>query len=66
MSRPSLAEAIVEADAQRAGEQLTPPEQSKQAVQQELTSMKTMDNKDLSKYVSYALIAGGVLASFYG
>ena len=63
VSRPSLAEAIVEADAQRAGEQLT-PEQSKQAVQQELTSMKTMDNKDLSKYVSYALIAGGVLASF--
>ena len=63
VSRPSLAEAIVEADAQRAGEQLT-PEQSKQAVQQELTSMKTMGNKDLSKYVSYALIAGGVLASF--
>ena len=63
VSRPSLAEAIVEADAQRAGKQLT-PEQSKQAVQQELTSMKTMDNNDLSKYVSYALIAGGVLASF--
>lgn len=63
VSRPGLAEAIVDADAQRAGEQLT-PEQSKQAVQQELTSMKTMDNKELSKYVSYALIAGGVLASF--
>lgn len=63
VSRPGLAEAIVEADAQRAGEQLT-PEQSKQAVQQELVSMKTMDNKELSKYVSYALIAGGILASF--
>ena len=63
MSRPGLAEAIVDADAQRAGEQLT-PEQSKQAVQQELVSMKTMDNKELSKYVSYALIAGGILASF--
>src|SRR5690606_18338678 len=63
VSRPGLAEAIVDADAQRAGEQLT-PEQSKQAVQQELVSMKSMDNNELSKYVSYALIAGGVLASF--
>lgn len=63
VSRPKLAEAIVQADAQRADKTMT-PEQSKQAVQTEMMAMKTMDNNDLSRYVSYALVAGGVLASF--
>ncbi len=62
VSRPKLASAIVEADAQRAGKDLT-PDQTKSAVTQELTAMKTMDNKDLSRYVSYALMAAGVLAA---
>ncbi len=63
VTRPQLAREIVSADAQRAGKELT-PEQSKAAVAEELGVMKGMDNSDLSKYVSYALIAGGIAASF--
>jgi hypothetical protein len=63
VTRPQLAREIVSADAQRAGKELT-PEQSKAAVAEELGVMKGMDNNDLSKYVSYALIAGGIAASF--
>lgn len=62
VSRPQMAEAIVQADAQRAGKELNPA-QTKAAVTQELTAMKGMDNKDLSRYVSYALMAAGVLAA---
>ena len=63
VTRPQLAQEIVTADAARAGKQLT-PDQSKAAVTEELGMMKGMDNKDLSRYVSYALIAGGLAASF--
>lgn len=63
VTRPQLATEIVTADAARAGKELT-PEQHKAAVTEELGMMKGMDNKDLSKYVSYALIAGGLAASF--
>lgn len=62
VSRPKLAAAVVEADVQRSGKELT-PEQTKAAVTQELTAMKTMNNSDLSRYVSYALMAAGVLAA---
>lgn len=63
VSRPKAAEAVVQADAQRAGKVLT-PEQTKAAVAEELTSMKSMDNSEVSKYLSYALIAGGLIGSF--
>jgi len=64
VSRPKVAEAVVEADIARSGKQLT-PEARKRAVTAELTNMKSMDNGDLSKYISYALIAGGVLAVLF-
>lgn len=63
VSRPRIAQEIVQADAQRAGKELT-PEQTKKAVNQELSVMKGMDNGKLAEYASYALIAGGLLASF--
>lgn len=63
VTRPQLAQEIVSADAQRAGKELT-PDQTKAAVSEELGVMKSMDNADLSRYVSYALIAGGLAASF--
>lgn len=63
VSRPQLAEEVVKADLARKGETVT-PDQLKTLVQQESTEMRTMDNKDLSKYVSYALIAGGIAAAF--
>lgn len=63
VSRPQLAEEVVKADLARKGETAT-PDQLKTLVQQEATEMRTMDNKDLSKYVSYALIAGGIAAAF--
>jgi hypothetical protein len=59
-----LAEGVVQADAQRAGKELT-PEEHKSAVTAEIAAMKTMDKSDLSKYVSYALVAGGLLASVF-
>jgi DNA-binding TFAR19-related protein (PDSD5 family) len=63
VSRPKMAEAVVEADLARSGQKLT-PEATKAAVTQELGNMKSMDNEDLSRYISYALIAGGLIASF--
>lgn len=57
-----LAKGVVQADAQRSGAKMT-PEQEKAAVTDEVMAMKTMNNDDLSRYVSYALIAGGLLAS---
>lgn len=63
VSRPQLAEEVVKADLARKGETATPDE-LKSLVQQETTEMRTMDNKDLSKYISYALIAGGLVAAF--
>lgn len=62
VSRPKFAEAVVEADLARTGQQLT-PEATKKAVTQELTNMKSMDDADLSRYISYALMAGGILAA---
>lgn len=63
LTRPKAAEAVVQADAKRAGVELT-PEQTKVAVKEELTNMKGMDNSQLGKYLSYAAIAGGLIASF--
>ena len=63
VSRPQLAEEVVKADLARKGQTATPDE-LKELVQKETTEMRTMDNKDLSKYVSYALIAGGIAAAF--
>ncbi|KAB2363236.1 hypothetical protein F8B21_30875, partial [Escherichia coli] len=62
VSRPEMAQAVVEADAQREGVELKPQE-LKNRVNEELTQMRTMDNDDLSRYVSYALIGTGLLAS---
>lgn len=62
LSRPKAAEAVVKADVERSGEKIT-PEEFKSRVNQEVTSMKTMDDDQLSKYLSYALIAGGLIAS---
>lgn len=62
VSRPEMAKAVVDADAQRNGVELQPEERDK-AVQEELTQMRTMDDSDLSRYVSYALIGTGLLAS---
>ena len=63
LTRPQAAEAVVKADAQRAGVTLT-PDQTKAAVADELGSMKSMDNSQLGRYISYAAIAGGLIASF--
>lgn len=64
VSRPELAKAVVQADMQRKGVELKPKEMQA-AITQEAATMKTMDNDNLSKYVSYALIAGGLLASAF-
>lgn len=57
-----MAKAVVEADEQRAGTPMKSEEKA-QAVTAEIAAMKTMDKAQLSEYVSYALIAGGLLAS---
>lgn len=59
-----LATGIVQADAQRSGKELTPAEQQK-AVTAEIQTLKTMDKSDMAKYVSYALVAGGLLAAVF-
>lgn len=62
VSRPKFAQAVVEADLARTGQTMT-PEATQKAVTQELANMKSMDDADLSRYISYALMAGGVLAA---
>lgn len=62
VSRPEVAEAVVKADVQRSGKELNPG-QYKAAVAEELTNMKSMGNDDVARYISYALLAGGLLAS---
>lgn len=64
VTRSELAQEVVKSDAARAGKELT-PEQLKAATATELTAMKSMDNNDLGKYISYALIAGGALATVF-
>lgn len=64
VSRPELAAEIVKSDAQKSGTVLT-PDQFKKATAVELTNMKSMDNKDVSRYISYALMAAGVLATVF-
>lgn len=63
VSRPELAKEIVKSDIQRTGQELT-PKQFQARVAEETSAMKTMDNSDLSKYVSYALVAAGLIAAF--
>jgi formaldehyde-activating enzyme involved in methanogenesis len=62
LSRPKAAEAVVKADFAKQGIEPTPQE-FKSKVAEEAVAMKTMDNDQLSKYLSYALIAGGLVAS---
>lgn len=62
ISRPQAAQAVVQADAQKAGKELT-PEQNKQAVATELANMKSMDNSQVGKYLSYALVGLGLVGS---
>lgn len=62
LSRPKAAEEVVKADQQRTGNQYTPQE-FKARVAEETTAMKGMDDNQLSKYLSYALVAGGLIAS---
>lgn len=62
LSRPKAAEAVVQADLQRKGVKASPKE-VENLVKQESASMKNMDDDQLSKYLSYALIAGGLIAS---
>lgn len=57
-----LADGIVQADAKRAGVDLS-PEEHKSAVAEEVKALKTMDTSDMARYVSYALVAGGIIAS---
>lgn len=63
VSRPDLAEAVVKADMERSGEKAT-PDAVKAAVATELTQMRTMDNSDLARYVSYAIMGAGLIGSF--
>lgn len=62
LNRVDAAWAVVQADIQRSGEQLT-PKQMEARVAEESTAMKSMDNDQLSRYLSYALVAGGLIAS---
>ena len=62
LSRPQAAEAVVEADIARTGETLT-PDQKKARVAQESQAMRGMSNDDLSRYISYAMVGAGLLAS---
>ena len=64
VSRPEFAEQIVKSDAQKAGVTLT-PEQIKKSTAVELTNMKSMSNDDVARYISYALMAAGVLATVF-
>lgn len=58
-----LAQGIVQADAQRSGNTSMTPEQTAKAVTAEVATLKSMEPSDMARYVSYALIAGGLLAS---
>lgn len=62
VSRSELAEAVADADAQRNGVELK-PEERKAKVAEELTQMRTMGNDDLAKYVSWAIMGVGLVAS---
>ena len=62
VSVSKLAEGLVQADAQRKGTTLA-PEEAKKAQIAEIQTLKTMQPSDMAKYVSYALIAGGLLAA---
>lgn len=64
VSRPEFATQIAQMDAQKAGVTLT-PEQLKAASAVELTNMKSMDNAEVSRYISYALAAAGILATVF-
>ncbi len=62
VSLPELAQGVVMADAQKTGQEIA-PEQAQKAVAAEVATMQKMSPDNLAKYVSYALIAGGLLAS---
>ena len=62
VSRSELAGAVVDADAQRTGTELK-PEEHKAKVAEELTQMRTMGDSDLAKYVSWAIMGVGLVAS---
>lgn len=58
LSRVKAAEAVVQADVQQRGLDLTPDEK-KAAVTEEVNSMRQMNNSDLGKYLSFALMGLG-------
>lgn len=62
VSRSELADAVVDADAARNGTQLK-PEEKQAKVAEELTQMRTMGDSDLAKYVSWAIMGVGLVAS---
>lgn len=62
LSRPKAAEEVVKAELARTGQTAT-PEEVKDRVKEETAAMKNMDDDQLSRYLSYALIAGGLIAA---
>ncbi|UMO76451.1 putative structural protein [Pseudomonas phage BroderSalsa] len=64
VSVSQMAKGVVEADEQRSGTSLNPEEKQK-AITSEIQALKTMDKSQMAEYVSYALIAGGLLASVF-
>lgn len=63
ISRHDAAKQVVKADLAREQKVVT-PEKEKELVAAEATNMKTMGDSDLSKYVSYALMVGGIASIF--
>lgn len=64
LSRPEAAKAVVEADIQRTGADLSKGEKATR-IKEETTAMRNMDNSSLSKYLSWALVGAGLLASAF-
>lgn len=62
LSRPEAAKAVVEADIQRTGQDLSDKEKAAR-VKEETKAMRGMDNESLSKYLGWALVGAGLIAS---
>lgn len=62
LSRPQAAAAVVDADAAKQGITYT-PQQRQEAIQQEVASMRSMDNNQLGKYIGLALAGVGLAAA---
>ena len=62
LSRPEAAKAVVEADEARTGQPL-PKEEKAARIKEETQAMRGMDNDSLSKYLGWALVGAGLIAS---